>query len=86
MLGYWPFHNSPSAASIIENADPACLNSLLFPADPDTWIAHLCAPGGMAAWFQENRKGAIAPWITVEQLEIYGKIMKKSGFTGPLNW
>jgi soluble epoxide hydrolase / lipid-phosphate phosphatase len=60
--------------------------TLFYPADPDSWKTTLCAPGGMASWIRENKKGQLAPWVSPEQAEMQDKIMKMSGWTGPLNW
>ncbi len=58
----------------------------MFPADPKIWIANLCEPGGMEAWFAEKKTTELAPWLTPTELETHGKIMKIGGLTGPLNW
>ena len=58
----------------------------MFPADPNVWIANLCEPGGIEAWYAEKKTTELAPWLPLEELEMHGKILTMGGFTGPLNW
>ena len=60
--------------------------SLLFPADPNIWIDNFSAIGGAEAWFRDRKTTTLAPWATAQELAMHGQIMKKGGFTGPLNW
>jgi hypothetical protein len=50
------------------------------------WATNLGEPDGMASWFREKKKGELAAWISREQVEMHEKILKMSGYTGPLNW
>jgi pimeloyl-ACP methyl ester carboxylesterase len=50
------------------------------------WATNLGEPDGMASWFREKKKGEVAPWMSREQVKMHAKILKMSGYTGPLNW
>jgi pimeloyl-ACP methyl ester carboxylesterase len=61
------------------------VNSLLFPADPTVWIKNMCEPGGEEAWIRAKKTTELAPWFAPDY-DTHVKILKKTGYTGPLNW
>jgi soluble epoxide hydrolase/lipid-phosphate phosphatase len=45
----------------------------------------MCEPGGLEAWIKEKKTTELAPWFAPDY-ETHVKILKRSGYAGPLNW
>lgn len=85
LFGYWLFFAEEGSDKIIEEHLESAL-SIIFPADPSLWTQHLAPLGAVKAWVTSDQKTQVAPYITKEEFEEYGRIAKSNGFAGPLNW
>ncbi|KAL8793176.1 MAG: hypothetical protein Q9195_004206 [Heterodermia aff. obscurata] len=87
VFGYWHFFNSADAAELMDrNAE--CTVSSLFPADPLSWKENLAAIGAARRWFEENKVGPVASWLSSEEVKTHNKIFapENGGYGPPLNW
>ncbi|EED14642.1 epoxide hydrolase, putative [Talaromyces stipitatus ATCC 10500] len=84
-FAYMDFFNEDSAAAICDK-NPASVMSMLYSTKPDDWKAHMGAEGGAKEWVSCGKVAHPPPWMSYEEIATHVQLLKKGGYTGPLNW
>ncbi|KAK4182474.1 Alpha/Beta hydrolase protein [Podospora australis] len=83
--GYTKLFISPEGASIVEKHHKL-MDSIFFAQDPTIWKEHLLPEGALMKFFEAGKEVPVGDWLAPHELEMHNKILKHSGYTGPLNW
>lgn len=83
--GYMKFFNEDGAAAIVDANAPS-LTSLLYSTTPEDWRIHMGPTGAAKEWVSTGKVTPPPSWMTQEEVEEHIRILKKGGYTGPLNW
>ncbi|KAF7982640.1 hypothetical protein HWV62_27075 [Athelia sp. TMB] len=85
VFGYQLFFVEDDAAEIIEKHWDS-FHSLMWPAEPETWIEHVGPTGAAKAWVLADTKTALPAYLTEEDKAAQTAVLLKDGFQSSLNW
>ncbi|KAL8721033.1 MAG: hypothetical protein Q9225_002206 [Loekoesia sp. 1 TL-2023] len=87
MFGYWHFFNSPDAADIM-TANRHTSAAIIYPADSNIYLEHLCPKGGIRSFYEKRMTGLLPSWLTKDEIAIHSSIFsaENGGYRGGLNW
>lgn len=84
-FAYMEFFNEDDAAAICDS-NPASVTSMLYSTTPEDWKAHMGTEGASKEWIINGRSALPPSWMSGEEVDTHVQILKKGGYTGPLNW
>ncbi|EEA23360.1 hypothetical protein TMatcc_002219 [Talaromyces marneffei ATCC 18224] len=84
-FAYMEFFNEDDAAAVCDS-NPASVTSMLYSTTPEDWKAHMGTEGGAKGWVISGRVAPPPSWMSDEEVATHVQILRKGGYTGPLNW
>lgn len=84
-FAYMEFFNEDDAAAIC-NKHPASVTSMLYSTAPEDWKGHMGTEGAAKKWVSSGNVSPPPSWMSHEEIATHVQILKKGGYTGPLNW
>lgn len=84
-FAYMEFFNEDSAAAICDS-NPASVTSMLYSTTPEDWKVHMGVEVAAREWVSSGKVAPPPSWMSDEEVATHVRILKKGGYTGPLNW